>query len=161
MQQICLIEYVDAQYEYDSSNPLETGLHHYEAFGYVTEHNDDIIVSFAQDLEGLMHMGLVIPRGMLITKASTVTPKVQKQLVVGATAMITWSDVVFFTKNAPRTESTVMETRGQIEAIGADHVAISNPHTQVVAPGPRRDHPEKKPSLYRIPLGAITNVMPI
>lgn len=159
MQQIYLIEYVDAQCAYSISKQLSAGLNRHEAFGYITERGEDIIVSFAQDLTATIYMGLVIPRGMLVTQAPIAIPKVRKKLKVGASVLVTWLDVVFFSINAPRTTSTVVETRGRIRAIHTDHVVISDPETHIVKPGPRRPHPEKKPLLYRIPLGAITSVV--
>lgn len=158
MQQIYLIEYIDAQYQYDFSNHLDSGLARHEAFGYVTEGVDEIIISFTQSQDRTIYMGLIVPKGALATRAAILKPEIIDQIKIGELLTITWLDVVFFTKNTPRTKSTVLETRGHIEAMHADHLVISKPETQIIEPGPLRDHPPKKPVLYRIPLGMIRGV---
>lgn len=160
MKTICLVEYIDAWRADKEIEVADRKLPINEAFGWISETESDIVVSFAKNTFDQVYEGLVIPRGMLASKANQLDPKLAPLLRTGAETRIIWSDMVHFNKHFPQDKSVVVETTGYVSAIYSDHVVITNPDNRILSSGDKGSHLLQKAFCYRIPLGAILEVHP-
>ena len=158
MKTIHLVEYIDAWRANKEMEIADRKLPVGEAFGWISKNESDIIVSFAKNNSGQIYEGLVIPRGMLASKADQLDSRLAPLLRTGIDARIIWSDLVHFNKHYPRDKSVVVETTGHIAAIYSDHVVITKPDNRILSSGDKGSHLLQKAFCYRIPLGAILEI---
>lgn len=161
MNQFYNIKYIDAYY----SNNKEVGntkLFLHEAWGYVKKNDNNIIISFIktkyQNKKDEIKLGLVIPDTALISKNNNINKEIITNLNIGNSIAVTWRDIVFFDYNNPRNSCSIMYTEGILFKTEKDHVVIKSPETIRIYPNHIKNHPEKKPNYYVIPISFITDI---
>lgn len=158
-QRIGRVYYYDAYYlhtqEYKSTRPL---LH--EAYGFVTEDIDDIVVEFIlpqKETTNDVIKGLVVPRGALRVQVQNATFPHDTESMIGTQVYVYWRDVVYVA-NMPQRESSTMETCGILTGSHEKCIVISQPRTTRIDPLPERPHKDENAVFLMIPFSLVANI---
>ncbi len=167
MDKIYNIKYVDASYSYEESIK-QTKLDLYEAYGYVKNNKNNIIIIFIKkrkigvgkiiNRKESVPMGLVIPDTALILTSRVYKNEIMKNVSINSSISVTWRDVVHV-ENLPRYDCPVMYTEGILIKTDRDYIILKDPKTIRVHPRPIKNHPGSGlPTYLVIPISFITEI---
>ncbi len=165
MNTICNIKYIDAYYidsSYGEEKELgKTKLRLHEAYGYISENDNSLLISFIKEIAGGENKdvvkGIVIPKKAVKSESLVFNKDIVEDISLGSLVSLDWRDVVFVS-NKDRHDCSVMNTKGILFKVEDDHIVIKNPKTLRKYPEPIKSHPEEKPLFYIIPKSFIIEV---
>lgn len=153
------VRYVDAAYAFKKLKKLPDPI--YQALGkkvYSTKNN--VTISFCCDAHGAPLEGLVIPKRALVEEAQkSMIEKKLKSLQIKTRLSIEWEDIIRFRNGFIPKTLTRVYTEGILHGITNGMVVVDDPESIIFSYGqPPRNHPDKKPARYYIPLKLITSI---
>lgn len=163
MNKVYKIYYVDARYSYEKKILMNVKLPLYSAYGYLKEMADCFIVIFvklvsSKDKEDdTLRMGLVLPKGSLLSTNEQTKIPALKNIRLGTRVVVVLRDIVFF-ESTKRRECSLMYTEGILAKKGTDQIIIKDPETIRIYPRPVVNHPGGIPTFLCIPLGFIVSI---
>lgn len=167
MDIISNIKYVDAYYAY-AKEIGETKLSVHEAYGYVEQVKDSIIVVFIKKRGsyikdaikegGDIIKGLILPDTSIVSALDTFDTDILKNITENTKVKIEWRDVLYVA-NSPRYDCSIMSTDGLLYKIKKDHIVLKEPKTTRVYPKNVQKFSENEsPSYLILPISFITKV---
>ena len=163
MEKIYKIQYVDARYSHEKKILLNAKLPLHEAYGYLEEQKDCLLVvfvkSFSPKFKGgdTARMGLVLPKRSLVSLNNQTKISVLKSIRLGTRLAVIFQDIVFFESTEMR-DCPLMYTEGVLIKKGTDQIILKDPETIRAYPPPVINHPGGKPTFLCIPLGFIVSI---
>lgn len=155
MTKIYSIKYFDSVFSYEKETSKNSELKIHECFGYVQDKKTYLQVSFIQckiDSKKCNIEGLLIPKNALISKRVKT-----KNIPIGSKIAITWEDIVHFKNTLPK-KCPKMHTEGILIKQNKNYLIIKDPETIRINPKPIKNHPEQKPTFYKIHTPIIINI---
>lgn len=155
--------YIDASYTYTRSQKPKILEH--TALGWIDRSNKSFIRVVFTYKDEKPHEGLLIPKSaMLVNQQSASSRKstaIAAGIKKGTPIAVDWVDIVYFNNGLVPGALSRAYTEGLFNACENDVLSIDDPET-VIFPSQNtpRNHPEKKPRRYYIPLSLIQTITP-
>lgn len=132
----------------------------HEAYGFVTEGNNTIVVEFIlpqKETTKDIIKGLVVPRGALRAQVHKTMFPHNIESIVGTQVCVRWRDVVYVA-NMPQRESSTMESCGVLIGTHERCVVLSRPQTTRIDPLPERSHKDEGATFLMIPFSFVVGI---